>query len=148
MFNYRNPVYTINGWIDCEIDHPEYGWIPFTATPDDSIHYGRELFVKITAAGNITPYQPTPNELIPQFTVQIQSVLDSGARAWGYDNLISAVSYATSSVAQYAADASALTNWRDSVWMWAYAKFPTIVGEQTWEQFSVDMPLQPTQPRT
>lgn len=33
--NYRNPIYTENGWIDCEIEHPEYGWIPFTCDPND-----------------------------------------------------------------------------------------------------------------
>jgi len=33
---YRNPVYTEDGRIDCEINHPEYGWIPFTCDPDDT----------------------------------------------------------------------------------------------------------------
>jgi hypothetical protein len=34
--NYRNPIYTQNGWIDCEIEHPTYGWIPFTCDPNDT----------------------------------------------------------------------------------------------------------------
>ena len=34
--NYRNPAYTALGWIDCEIEHPEYGWIPFNCDPNDT----------------------------------------------------------------------------------------------------------------
>jgi hypothetical protein len=34
--NYRNPIYTQNNLIDCEIEHPTYGWIPFTCDPTDS----------------------------------------------------------------------------------------------------------------
>lgn len=34
---YRNPkIATTTGWIDCEINHPVYGWIPFTANPADT----------------------------------------------------------------------------------------------------------------
>lgn len=33
---YRNPKFIGNGWIDCEINHAEYGWIPFTCNPDDN----------------------------------------------------------------------------------------------------------------
>jgi len=35
--NYRNAKYiNDNGWIDCEIEHPEYGWIPYTLDPADT----------------------------------------------------------------------------------------------------------------
>lgn len=32
---YRNAKHLGNGWIDCEIEHPQYGWIPFTCDPND-----------------------------------------------------------------------------------------------------------------
>jgi hypothetical protein len=32
---YRNPVYTADGRINCEINHSHYGWIPFTADTKD-----------------------------------------------------------------------------------------------------------------
>lgn len=32
------------GTIDCEIDHPALGWIPFTASPVDLEPFGRELY--------------------------------------------------------------------------------------------------------
>lgn len=34
--NYRNARRLSNGWIDCEIEHPTYGWIPFTCDPNDT----------------------------------------------------------------------------------------------------------------
>jgi hypothetical protein len=34
--NYRNARHIANGLIDCEIEHPIYGWIPFTCDPTDT----------------------------------------------------------------------------------------------------------------
>lgn len=33
---YRNAKFVRDGWINCEINHPQYGWIPFTANPADT----------------------------------------------------------------------------------------------------------------
>jgi hypothetical protein len=33
---FRNPQYNSSGSIDCEIDHPDYEWIPFTCEPNDT----------------------------------------------------------------------------------------------------------------
>lgn len=58
---YRNPRYLVDGVIDVEIDHPEFGWIPFGASPNDCEQYGRDLFARIENDGNIAPYvEPTP----------------------------------------------------------------------------------------
>lgn len=40
----RNPRYNDDATIDCEINHPDFGWIPFTASPDDIEAHGREIF--------------------------------------------------------------------------------------------------------
>ena len=34
--NYRNAQRLANGRIDCEIEHPDHGWIPFTCNPTDT----------------------------------------------------------------------------------------------------------------
>jgi hypothetical protein len=34
--NYRNAKRLANGWIDCEIEHENLGWIPFTCDPSDT----------------------------------------------------------------------------------------------------------------
>lgn len=53
----RNAQYIADGRIDCEIDHPVYGWIPFTADPDDVEPLGVEVFntAKDTAAPYVAP---------------------------------------------------------------------------------------------
>lgn len=33
---FRNPVMLENGLVDCEINHPQFGWIPFTCDPHDT----------------------------------------------------------------------------------------------------------------
>jgi hypothetical protein len=59
--NFRTPVYNVIGTIDCEIEHPVYGWIPFTASPDDTEQNGKDIYAAIIAAGNIAAYvAPTP----------------------------------------------------------------------------------------
>lgn len=40
----RHPKYNQVGTIDCEVNHPQYGWIPFTASPNDDQAHGRELY--------------------------------------------------------------------------------------------------------
>lgn len=56
----RNPIYTSFGGIDCEIDHPVYGWIPYTA------EIGGDVFnaAKATAKPYIAP--PTVDPLIAE----------------------------------------------------------------------------------
>lgn len=34
--DYRNAKHRANGTINCEINHPIYGWIPFTCDPNDT----------------------------------------------------------------------------------------------------------------
>lgn len=51
---YRNPAYNALGTIDVEIDHPVFGWIPFTASPDDAA--GKDIYAAAIAAGNIAAY--------------------------------------------------------------------------------------------
>ena len=64
--NYRNAKYIKAGWINCEIDHPKFGWIPFTCSPDDNgaEFDTRELFDRMVASGSVESYiPPTQAEL-------------------------------------------------------------------------------------
>lgn len=51
MMDIRNIKFNAVGTIDCEIQHPVYGWVPFTASPDDPEEYGREIHAAALAAG-------------------------------------------------------------------------------------------------
>lgn len=57
----RNPRFNALGTIDCELKHPEFGWIPFTASPADAEAHGRELHASLIEGrfGDIEAYQPT-----------------------------------------------------------------------------------------
>lgn len=40
----RNAKWNADGSIDCEIHHPQLGWVWFTASPDDPEPHGRAIF--------------------------------------------------------------------------------------------------------
>ncbi|GEM_PF-1418893 len=44
--------------VDLEFNHPELGWIPFTATSDDCEGHGREIYAAAVAGeyGEVVPY--------------------------------------------------------------------------------------------
>ena len=84
MTNYKSPAFTANGSIDMELDHPVYGFIPFTASPDDPEERGRLLFAdaQATAAPYVEPDpQPVP---VPESVSRFQAraaLLQSGLLA-------------------------------------------------------------------
>jgi hypothetical protein len=45
----RNIVALPDGRFDCEIQHPRWGWIPFTASADDVEAHGRAIHAAIVA---------------------------------------------------------------------------------------------------
>lgn len=51
MMEWRNPRYNHVGTIDCEVNVPGLGWVPFTASPDDVEEHGRALYAEILASG-------------------------------------------------------------------------------------------------
>lgn len=57
---YRNAKRTAAGLIDCEINHPDLGWIPFTADPSDTgaPFDVAALVARIEKAGSIAEYVP------------------------------------------------------------------------------------------
>lgn len=53
-----NLQYNAAGTIDCEYEHPVYGWIQFTADPDDTEEFGRSLYAKAVSGelGGVAAY--------------------------------------------------------------------------------------------
>ena len=55
--SYRNAKYTESGAIDCEIEHPDYGWIPTSLSADDA--ETAELFATVVSENAVADYVPT-----------------------------------------------------------------------------------------
>jgi hypothetical protein len=93
-----------------------------------------------------------PTETLEATQTRLSNVLTSaindGAAEWGYDNILSAISYLTSTVPQYAAEAQALNQWRDQIWIWATPALASVTPGETAGQFLANMPALPTRPTT
>ena len=78
--NYRNAKYiNENGWIDCEIEHPDYGWIPYTLDPADTdmTINNDDLLAAMTANGDIAAYvPPTQEELDAEAAAAVRAERD------------------------------------------------------------------------
>lgn len=61
---FRNAEYIENGMINCEINHPVHGWIPFTAYREDTgAQFDvAEFFDRMVASGEVAPYVPPSQE--------------------------------------------------------------------------------------
>ena len=58
---------------------------------------------------------PTTAQTLLAYEAEVRVTLDTAAQSWKYDSIVSAASYANSTVAQYKSDATALIAWRDAV---------------------------------
>ena len=58
--NYRNAKYIDSTRIDCEIEHPVHGWIPYTLDPADTdmTVNNDELLAAMAEAGDVAAYVP------------------------------------------------------------------------------------------
>lgn len=76
------------------------------------------------AAGvfSLSPTLPTSDDA---YISAIQSVLDAGARSKGYDDILSACSYAGAPNA-FQAESISFLNWRASVWSYAYTELAKV----------------------
>lgn len=63
---------------------------------------------------------PTQAQIEAQFTAAIQKRLDDFARTRNYDSILSACTYATSTVAKFKTEGQACVNLRDATWAAAY----------------------------
>ena len=64
----RNAEVTKEGNFQVDVNHPEYGWIPFLATPYDCEEHGRKIFERI----------PKEFKVIPQMVEEEEPVIESG----------------------------------------------------------------------
>lgn len=69
----RNPIHNAVGSIDCELNHATFGWIPYTATPDDDQALGREVYAALVA-GEFGPIAECPAS-VPDLKAQREAAV-------------------------------------------------------------------------
>jgi len=77
--NYRKAKYIDTTRIDCEIEHPDYGWIPYTLDPADTdmTINNDDLLAAMEAAGDVAAYvPPTQAELDATLSEQLRGERD------------------------------------------------------------------------
>ena len=72
--NIRNPQFLADGRIDCEIEHPVHGWVPFTASATDATEHGRAIHAAaiLMVPAPYVPQPPAPPE-VPQVVTRRQA---------------------------------------------------------------------------
>lgn len=92
-------------------------------TEADRQQYGAPELVAMTAAELEVHLNPplTPEQVQSAFTAAIQQRLDAFAQTRGYDGILSACTYATSTVPKFQAEGQACVDARDATWSAGYA---------------------------
>jgi len=76
---YRNSSFNMFGTIDCEINHPVYGWIPFTCNPNDTgaVFDTAKLFELMKEDASTKKYTaPSIEEILKNLATQVRSERD------------------------------------------------------------------------
>ena len=88
---------------------------------------------------------PAPADLQKLFTEAIQGHLDAFARTRNYDGILSAATYATSTVPKFRAEGQYAVEARDAVWAKGYEILAEVAGGQrplpTLEEVIAELPL-------
>lgn len=71
---------------------------------------------------------PSVEQVVRLLSSAVQAHLDTTAKERGYDGILSLCSYATSSVAKFAAEGQAGVEWRDAVWADATQTFDQVLA--------------------
>lgn len=106
MHHYKAPDNSLHFLDDSSFEH---------LLPPGSAQITEEEYARLTAPSALTQAQ-----IEAQFTASIQQRLDDFARTRNYDNILSACTYATSTVAKFKAEGQACVNLRDATWAAAY----------------------------
>lgn len=95
----RNAQYNKFGGIDCEINHPVFGWIPSTLSEDDAETAG--LFAQVLAAGNIAAYVPPQTPTQAEIDAQRKNEIMQRLKQIDMDSIRPLRAIATGNAGQY-----------------------------------------------
>lgn len=103
-----NFQYTHNGKVECEIDHPQYGKIPYALTEEETQEAINNEEINIAA---FSTDQVTIQQIVQRVDEMITDMLNDKARELGYDNYVSSGVYNQSVIEQYRNESRSLIDW-------------------------------------
>ena len=128
--------------------------------PEDAIEISQDLYSflleqqsqgKIIQPGisglpeAVDPPEPSFEELVSQYTGLIQKRLDDFAKTRNYDNILSACTYATSTVPKFQAEAQYCVDARDATWNTCYEILAEVQAQTrpmpTFEEIEAELPV-------
>ena len=76
--NIRNPVRISDSIINCQLEHPEFGWIPYTSMPEGST---QQIYARILngEAGEIIDNIPSNQSILDDLKKDAEDEIDSEA---------------------------------------------------------------------
>ena len=132
---YRNAKYiNDNGWVDCEIEHPEFGWIPYTLDPADTdmTINNNDLLAAMASAGDVAAY-------VPPTQAELDEVAAQAVRAERDMKLATEVDPIAGNALRWAA----LSAEEQAAWA-AYRQALLNVPEQAGFPYNVSWPVRPS----
>jgi hypothetical protein len=123
-------------------DKPPEGYVSFAGSPlaDEQGNVNWSAVTHANGALTAIPTQdpePTPVYVAPEPTAAekqaalvnaVQSLLDASAKSRGYDNILSAVTYADEpSVSIFASEGQAYRQWRSECWAYCYNRLEQVM---------------------
>lgn len=114
-YNFRNPKYNAVGGIDCEIEHPNFGWIPFSSTEESYPDFHSQLEGADPAeyVAPPPPEPPTAAELDALADVVAEQVLEQNAQMKAIGLVMADLVEATFNVSQNVARQQVKTRFRN-----------------------------------
>ena len=149
----RRMSYNEFGGIDCEVEHPVYGWIPFTASPSDHEPLGREVYAKCVSGefgvvgefiAPVVP-KPTQEEIIAEYELELDNFLDGVAQSYRFKDRRSLAQRAAAPPdTQWQALGYAFFGWMEGCNTFAYALLNQVIAGEvpmpTKEEFIASLP--------
>lgn len=128
--NLRNLKYTKSGAINCDYEHPSFGWIPYTASPNDSEALGRDIYAAALSGtfGPVAPVDPDPLPTLSDYVTALTNHLDTTAQTKSYDNRITCAVRA-GYPGPFQAEGIAFATWMDAQNAKGYQILADVQGE-------------------
>lgn len=105
--------------LDCEIEHKDFGWIPYTTSENDT-GLGKEIWDNRDNL-DIAEYEGLSDEMVYDIIRDnVQLMLDRKAQEKNYDNGFALSTYSNSTIPTFKEEAKKYIEWRDKCWMVCY----------------------------